>query len=430
MSRDSTPTLSGPDTGGALFTSGSATALNEYLTLMEDTEAPRQYLIWALIAAAAALIGGNAAFKRGPLFTQSANLFVVLLGPSGVRKSSAITPIVDMLRRSSVNFGPTDTGGQRQGIMSAMVGLHKMVKRRRFVSVDEVPPLYEHLEHSRRPQDIFFSAPELGRILGTGAREMADFFNDLYDRAPIDYQTRASETIIRNGIATLLGGSTPQALASILPDGATGHGILSRIVFVWAGEKYKDVPIPPVPAEEWYDAHAAFVERLLWIDHNRQDFTLDAAGDSAYTDLYTFSPELGDPRLESYRARRSGTLLKVSMCLAALRNSTMINEEDVQLAHAILLETEPDMHKALEYFGRNKTFIGRMAIIQFLKSRSEGAATMNEIVAAIASDLNRREADEVIQNMLSAKELVSIGGYYVLRDVVNNEMRDARKGKR
>lgn len=399
----------------ALFQTASGEALNEYLDLMEETEAPRQFVMWSLISGAAALIGKNAAFVRGPLYTVSANLYVVLIGPSGVRKSSAISQIMGFLKETSVNIGPTDSSGQRQGIMSALVGLHRFIEGKPWRNKDDasIPPMFPWLIHPRKPSDLFFGASELGRLLGNGNKDLADFFNDLFDGADIDYQTRASETVIRKPVANLLGATTPANLASILPDGAAGHGILSRILFIHAGEKYKDVPIPPIPKEEWYDKRDSFLQRLQWIDENRINFVFSSEAEELYESLYAFNPRLRDSRLEAYNERRPTHLLKVAMTLAALRNDTVIQSNDVNLAHVLLQIAEPEMHRAVEYFGKNKIFAGRQLMIQHLRSHG-GMATRAELIGAAMSELNQREADEAIDGMIKSKEVGSPDGVRII----------------
>ena len=391
-----------------LAASDSAVALNEYLELMEDTESPRTFHVWSLIAAVAALIGKNAKFQSGPAYTVHANLFVVLLGPAGLRKSSAINHITRLLETTSINFGPTDTGGQRQGLMTALggrVARHKTVLEM-IDGLDGAPLIPAQLK-PRLSSDLALWAPELGRLFGSGSREMADFLVSLWDGEDIDYQTRSGIVKIRHPLATMLGATTPSSLASLLPENAPGHGILSRILFIHDEKIYKRVPLPPEPNENWWELRARIVKRFEWIDWNREDFSLSTAARGCYVEHYGYRPQLEDPRLESYRERRATTLIKVSMCLAALRQDTMINEADILLAHELLTLAEPSMHRALEFFGQNRIYIGRMLMIQFLKNMgSRGRSNASELKAAAASSLNEREAEEALKSMLASGELV------------------------
>lgn len=412
-----------------LWGSDSAAALNEYLTLMEESEAPRAYLVWSLIAAAAGLLGKNAAFHRGTNHVVTPNLFIVLLGPAALKKSTAVNLIVKQLKETTLNFGPTDTGGQRQGLMSALTGLHR-VNRHAYRNGSE-SPLSPLMLNPRSSADIFLAAPELGRLFGTGSQDMANFMADLWDGQDIDYQTKAGETKVIGPLATLLGATTPSNLANMLPENAIGHGILSRIVFVFEDKIHKSVPLPPVPTEEWWEERAQFLSRLYWIDENRMQFSISKEAESLYEDvLYHYYPQLDDPRLESYRGRRPTILLKVAMAVTALRNDSTITIDDLRLAHELLHSAEPNMHRALEYFGRNRIFQGRMLIIQFLRAAGRTAsASMDELLAAAASELNRREAQEALDSMLASGELYKFGDSIILGELKNELLanRDAKK---
>lgn len=398
----------------SLYASDSAAAFNEYLTLMEESEVPRNFLIWSLITTAAALLGKNTYLRHGPHIKVYANLFTVLLGPPAVRKSSAINTTVRYLESTSINFGPTDTGGQRHGLMSALTGAHR-AKRKESIYGEIYPIANGHI-NPRSPSDMFLVAPELGRILGSATREMADFMVDLWDGAPIDYQTRASETIIRKPVVTLLGGTTPSSIPTMLPDNATGHGILSRILFIYSEEPAKIVPIPRDQGEEWHDLKDRFSRRFEWIDWCRSPFMLSRKAEILYEELYTFNPTLQDPRLDSYKARRADQLLKVAMSICALRMDTTIHEDDINLAHEYLLDAEPQMHQALVFFGRNKIHHGRMLMIEYLKQCPEGSASAAELLSAASSDLTTREADEALRNLTQSGDVTQYGesGRFVL----------------
>lgn len=400
-----------------IYDSASVQAIDEYLTLMEETESPREFLIWSLIATAAGLIGRNAWFESGPNHIVRPNLFVVLIGPAGVKKSTAIRQTLSLADSLSLNYGPTDTGGQRHGLMAALTGVHRAGREFRK-SMMQIPHL-ESMLQPRVPSDMFLAAPELGRLMGQSNREMADFFVDLYDGATIDYQTKAGETVLKQPLVTLLGGTTPSSLASILPDNAATHGILSRTIFVYADQVHKQVPIPPEPTEEWLDSWHRLKQRLYWIDGNRGNFRLGSRARELYVTLYPYKAELIDPRLESYQARRADHLLRVSICLAALRNDTEVIDSDILIAHDLLTVIEPKMRRALEFFGKSKLYVGRMLILNYLRSAESRSGTYQDLIAAAASELTPREADEAIQGLVQTKEITIFGTHYSLSDAKN-----------
>lgn len=412
------------------MTQDSQLAITEYLALMEETEAARWHVVWSLIGTVAALIGGNTVFRSGPMHKVTANLFVVILGPAGVRKSSAINQVTKLLDSTSLNFGPTDTGGQRHGLMSALSGFNRpSVKASNILNLNETFAATLAQLKPRRSNDMFLVAPELGRLMGVGSREMADFMVDLWDSAEIKYQTKTGEVNLKKSIASLLAATTPSSLASCLPENAATHGILSRMIFVYEGEKYKNVPLPPEPTEDWWSLRDSFIRKLQWIDGNREDYTLSDSARTVYKQLYTYQAHLGDARLAHYQERRATMLLKVGMCLAALRMSTIISESDLTLAHQLLEIIEPNMHKALEYFGKNRTYQGRMLMVQYLRQSQSGIASREELIAIASSELNQRDAEEAINGMVKSKELIQLSHDKYILGEAKAEFDSAKKAK-
>lgn len=396
-----------------LMNSVSAESINEYLQLMEETESPRPFHVWSLLSAVAALLGQNSELRLGATHVVRPNMFVVLIGPPAIRKSTPINQVVDLMQGTTVNFGPSDTGGQRHGLMSALTGLRRSDSWSRMKRIDH--PLSINMVQPRRSSDMALFSPELGRLWGTSNREMSDFFISLFDAEGIDYETKAGSTQIAKPLVTFLGATTPSSFASMLPENAATHGILSRIVFVYGDTVHKHVPLPPDATPEWLDLRNSVASRLKWADRNRRDFVLDADARSAYSSLYQYRARLEDPRLESYQGRRGAAhLLKVAMCLAALRYDTCVIESDIRVAHELLCNVEPMMHKALESFGRNKAYQGRQIIIQFLRSKPGQRASISDVYAAASTEMNRREAEEIVSMMAINKEVTIYGGHTVI----------------
>lgn len=410
----------------AVFSTQSADAIWRYLDLFEETESPRNFHIWSLIGTVAALLGRNALLTNGPNLTVKPNMFVVLLGPPATRKSTAVNLAAGLAKHTSLNFGPTDSGGQRQGLMSALTGLHRD-EGKWYRQRDLIHPITEQLVRPRHPNDMFLVSPELGRLMGAASREMADFLVDLYDSADIDYQTKAGETKLSRSLVTLLGATTPSSFATMIPDNAGTHGVLSRMIFVYEEKLYKIVPLPPDPTEEWEEKRSAFKGILRWIDGNRRNFSLDPATRDAYERLYQYRPHTEDPRLESYAGRRSEIMLKVAMSLAALRLDNTVIESDLLVAHELLVLIEPQMHRALESFGKNKAYQGRILMIQYLRNKDSGMATAQELTAIAAAELKPNEAKDAITAMITNGELILYANQLMLGTAANALKTQKRK---
>jgi len=82
--------------------------------------------------------------------------------------------------------------------------------------------------------------------------KMLVLLTDLFDSQdlPWKYRTKSSgSNTIPSVFINMLGATTPESLASCLPPSAIGGGLTSRILFVFAHEKTKKIPIPYITPE-------------------------------------------------------------------------------------------------------------------------------------------------------------------------------------
>lgn len=410
----------------AIFASDSARALREYMQLVEDTESPMSYYLWSLVAAASGLLGRRCHFDNGPFSRIYPNLYVLLMGPVGVRKSSSISTILKLTEHTTLNRGPSDTGGQRHGIMTAMQGLGRPHKRLKLGldSIPQIAPMLLSAAKNRPSGDIFLATGELGRLMGPASREMADFLDDIYKGQDITYQTKAGETRIPNTLGTLLAATTPSSLATMMPDSIVGHGLLSRFIFVFEERKRKSIPLPPQPEEVWYARYEDFKYRLTTVDSMTGGFHMSRNAADFYSAIYGYVPAIEDPRLNDYAERRATHLLKIGMALASLRGYMTIEEDDLRLGHEMLATLEPKMHRALDYIGRNKTIRGKMLMIEHLRGLGpNGSATLMELCAVASTELAQYEAEIAIQQMVAVQEITHMGEAYMLGTTRNEFVR-------
>jgi hypothetical protein len=102
--------------------------LNEYLKMVEDTESPRIFHIWSAVFAMSAALGRRSWLPFGT-FDIFPNQYVLLVGTPGTRKSTAANLSKKLLKNSTgTRFAPSDTGGQRQGLIGALFGEESQAK--------------------------------------------------------------------------------------------------------------------------------------------------------------------------------------------------------------------------------------------------------------------------------------------------------------
>lgn len=350
----------------------SSGAILEYLELTEGLESPVPYHIWSFLSLVAALCGDNIALSHGPTGRERLNLGVILTGVPAIRKSTALSVMQKFAEGLPISYGPSDTGGQRQGIMAAMqprwqrdktdepqdISLSTLEALSELDSDDISSKLPNPLD--RKASEIYFVSKELGRLISSPSRELFDFFADGMDGESTDYQLKNSRVFIRNPLINLLGATTPASLGHMLPRGGDTHGFLSRVIFVHASTLSAAVPIPASWSEGQKATRDHLHERLLHVLQNPTEITLTADAVETYKDLYGYQPHMADIRLQAYVGRRAKHLLKVAAILGLLRAESVVQVQasDLRLAHGILALTEGLMDRA--FYGLETGYYSRV----------------------------------------------------------------------
>lgn len=369
--------------------------LNDYLEMVEDTESPRLFHVWSAIAGISAALGRRCFLPFGPGVVHP-NQFIILVGNPGTRKSTAANMAKRLLAQSTgIRFAPPDTAGQRQGLVTFMRGpkgdedlqaefsgaVELAAKDTSLLTLGDIASLDNSVpeegdERFERYQvlaadkhHIMIVASEFSRIVGQNNSQMLDFLVTMWDGEDYEYQTKESNTKLRNPLINILASTTPTSIAGSIPPAAVGQGFLSRLIFVHGARKYKSVARP----KPFNDALVAKVKdtfNRVYLECNGAFVeTPDAL---AYSEtLYDKPLVITDSRFGYYAERRYDHLLKLTMALCASRGSMTITRSDYEEADRILTATEHGMPDALGEFGLNPLASLKQSMIEVLR-QSQG----------------------------------------------------------
>jgi len=376
-----------------------------------------------LLSLTAALVSNHTYLSRGILGKKRLNLGVILSGRSTIRKSSALSFMQRFAEEMPLNYGPTDTGNARYGIMS------KMQTRWQDDIRDnaETPPIdslellggsnfdsiISKLKRPRtRPSSLYFVSTELGRLLTAQTRELLDFFNDGLDNYPIDYRTKTGNIRIPDPLINLVGATTPGNLPAILPRDAYDHGLLSRLIFVYASRSEASVASPPELTESEAQLTAIFQDRMMAVTHEAEgEIRLSAEAEAEYKRLYTYAVPTYEFRLNAYTGRRGEHLLKVAalICLLRAESPYEVNFQDMTLAHVIMMLTETHMDGA--YSGLDRSPDGRAYAIvrEAIESFDDkNSLDIQSIMAVlIRYGFNDEDVPKIIARLIKSRRLIS-----------------------
>lgn len=414
----------------------SAIALREYLLYVDNSESPREYHVWSFLSLASATLRRRCWVSLGAVGSVLPNQYVILVGPPAARKNSAINFTERFHWISGIKLGPGDTAGQRHGLMVSFQGTYRSPNPKRLDGIVKVPKtleelaamsaesIHEQLPKTDRASDLYLVSKELSRLITNQDSGMINFLTDVWDGESIDYQTKHGRILIRKPSLNLLGATTPTSLAGSLPRGASDHGILSRIIFVYGSDSYRSLPRPsPLTAKE-VEIQTRIEDRLKRITEYQGGFTDNHEAGELYDSLYVYRPKILDSRFNGYGGRRGTHLKKLSLALAALRNdsSQEIIGTDVALAHEILVKTEESMAQALLALGGSQLHLGKYLMIEYL--RAEGTGTLEDLYRVAASELKRTDAKAAIDELMAAGVMVTSGvNTFILAEVIHNRPR-------
>lgn len=390
-----------------------------YLKYIANTETPRLFHIWAGLSGVSACMGRRCYFDvpTGKIFP---NLFIAIVGPPAVRKSTALKLMQKQLRENtSVRFAPDDTGGQRQGIIAAMNAVDEDAVDQLAQALTEpetnghdslagLAKMNSKLEalasiklDTRDPRTMYVCQPELKAFLGENNTQMTTFLCKMYDGDPYDYRLKSSAHVLDDALLGMLGCTTPSEISLSLPAEAIGGGFTSRIVFVFADRVHKKIPRPTL------DETAGRVIGEIYqyvFDHMQGPFIESPKAAQKFDEIYMRGIVLKDPRFVNYVDRRDTHLKKLTMALTASRKSMTIELDDVIAADQLLLLTEENMSEALGEYGMSPLSAAKQKLLEYLKA-STAPIPVEALWGVMAKDMKRIDFENTVNELHNTGKL-------------------------
>lgn len=305
--------------------------LTKFLDFTENTEPKKSFRLWTGISTIAAMLQRKCSLPWGH-FDIFPNLYIVLVGPSGARKGTAMNLGYPFMRELGIRMS------------AEAITREALIKDLKLSSNTQIDSQGRPLIHC----SLTVHSQELTVFLGYNNMQMMSDLCDWYDcRDRWTYRTKNQGTDELIGVwVNLLGATTPELLRSTLPADAIGGGLTARMILVFERRKAKSVTCPFLTVEELKlrDALLSDLEQILMLTG---EFKLS----KEYLDFWNYwypaqddKPPFTDIRLSGYIERRAIHALKLSIIANVSRSSKMILElQDLQRAVALMEEVERKM---------------------------------------------------------------------------------------
>lgn len=399
--------------------------IDQYLEYTNGTETPLFFNRWSCIVGLGALLGRNYYFNHGH-FTINPNIYCMLIGSPGTRKSTAIKTIKNIIVTSGYETIAADKTTKEKFLLdlSGELGDEKL---------DGDKFLEANLwgESNGIDREMFICADEFNDFFGNGNIEFISLLGTLWDYKGV-YKSRikhGKSVAINNPTISILGGNTPVGFSLAFPAEILGQGFFSRILLIHGEPNGRKIAFPKIPDIGEFNELIKSIQLIRTTCIG--ELTISLAGEKLLTKIYINWKGVDDVRFESYSNRRFTHLLKLCIICSASNiikdtsGKCKITEEDIILANTILTHTEYLMPRALGEFGKARNSDVVHKVMQILEG-SDKVMTVADILPYVNNDLDNGaiELSKILVNLQQAGRVQHVDRGYLPRRKVKEMLSD------
>lgn len=388
-----------------------------YFQLREDTEPPRIFHRWSLVACIGAYLGRSywLPFGSSRIFP---NFYVMLIGNPGSRKTRSILDAKKILsgtgystfaanRTSKEKFLLDLEGTTPEFLEGVQTRNQSNIVLQNIFGADGQDTV------GQDPREVFIVSDEFNEFLGNGGMEFLSLLGSLWDwddeSVFYTYRLKNSKSVrIFQPTLSILSGNTHDSFQRAFPPESLGQGILSRTLLIYAEPSGRKVTFPREPdrsiTESLLRTFAEIKEQVSG------PATITKQAQHSLDMIYRSWHELEDQRFKHYSTRRFTHLLKLCLVVSANRVSTIIDVPDVLLANSLLSFTESSMPKALGEFGKSRHSEAANKIMSKLYEAKK-PIKLEELWKVVSSDLEKMDdLTNMLKNLQNADKIQVLKG--------------------
>lgn len=369
--------------------------LFSYMHFTEETEPHPTYRRWCAISAIATALARRCYYDNGEELVFP-NFYIVLVGKSSARKSTAMRRIPILFEKSGLKINRAPATTTRERLIQVM---HTYAEQ-------EIVGTGRTIEHT----SLIIHASELAVFIGQKNFLLINDLADWYDcPRKWDYETKTQGMFtLTNLCVNMLGAITPEMIQAALPMEAVVGGLTQRMVMVFAPGRHKIVTVPVLDPD---------LEDMLANDlghigglHGEYKATTDFLGKYA---IWYASQSDADPttygRFDGYVGRRQVLIQKLAMVSCASRGDKMYLEgQDFDRALNMLEEVEILMPNV--FAGMGKSPLSGTIHKVMMALLYKGSMTKGELLGLFHNDVNLEEMDMIITMLELEGKVIRVTG--------------------
>lgn len=372
------------------------------------SEAPTSYNVWSALSVVSAVLKKRVWIRRGT-YKIYPNQYIVLVGPPGVGKGTAIHPAHAFAK---------GTTPQMANYISDRVTAPKIIEKLSlgFQTTSVVNgQIVGGLEAS-----AVLQATELSTFLGS-SDWMLSFLCDAWDRGEFEYDTKGKGTHIVKGMCvSLIGACVPEFIRSINKDGATAisGGFTARTIFVFANDKSKSL-VWPQGFEDSVKGKALAGDLQNDLEHISKlggEFQFTKLGAVEFERFYNnirIEDEDSDV-IRHFKARQNIHVLKVAMCLSAAgRDDLLIDQYEIKTAISLVDGVKQTLDITFRGVGESPLSEATAKVMMYIEKK--GICSRSELIKNTYRHCTTEDLDRIIATLTSinfVKGQSQNGSYY------------------
>ena len=363
-------------------------------------------------------------FGDGKIFP---NIYCMIIGEPGSRKSTAIKKAVALLSASGYDKFSADKSTKEKFLLdlegltpdegqvgASKAGAYGKNTKQVYDSV-MASNLWGDDTSNREAKEVFIAADEFNEFAGTGNLEFFSLLGALWDwdREDKGYTSRLKNSRsvdIYQPTINILGGITPEQFALTFPPAIIGQGFLSRMIFIHGERSERQYTIPPTPDPVVKDK---LIRSLQVIRSKAQGgFTVATDAFEILDKIYRGWEDIDDVRFRSYSNRRFIQLLKLCIIVQSCEEGTdnQISVASVIRSNTILSAAEHFMPTALGEFGKSKNSDVVNKVMALLYATSK-PLTVTDLWKHVQKDLDKpTQLGEMMQSLQLAGKVQNVKG--------------------
>ena len=396
--------------------------ISAYFQYIGESEAPMVFHRWACMTILGAWIGRDYNFKFGH-FNIKPNIYCMLMGSAGTRKSTAIKIASRLIRKAGYNTIAADRTTKEKFLMDLSGASDLIVDENGKKSADEIMEMNLFGDAENHIPEILIAADEFNTFVGNGNIEFLSMLGVLWDHeGPFENKVKNSKSVrLDDPFVSIMAGNTPTGFSLAFPAEAIGQGIFSRLILVHGEKTDRRITFPVSPPAE---SVKAMIDLLHAIKSISKGASVPSPEAQKLLDaIYQSNTAMPDVRFDSYMNRRFTHLIKLCLIVSASSLRNTIEEEDVLYANTILANAEHSMSKALGEFGKSRNSDVSHKLIQILESRFE-PITVKELWMQLHNDLDDMgKMKDMLSNLITADKILSSkAGFLAKRKVMEERV--------